>query len=49
MTQKPIFAGNNLEYNGTYYRIGEDTKEFIRTKTMDEDYYLFLTSDGSCQ
>lgn len=37
---EPIFSGNILEYNGTYYRIGEGHKEFIPDKTMDEDYYL---------
>ena len=31
---EPIFTGNILEYNGTYYRIGEGHK------AMDEDYYL---------
>ena len=28
---EPIFSGNILEYNGTYYRIGEGHKEFILT------------------
>ena len=37
---EPIFSGNILEYNGTYYRIGEGHKEFIPDKTMDDDYYL---------
>ena len=37
---EPIFTGNILEYNGTYYRIGEGHKEFIQDKAMDEDYYL---------
>ena len=37
---EPIFTGNILEYNGTYYRIGEGHKEFIPDKAMDEDYYL---------
>ena len=37
---EPIFSGNILEYNGTYYRIGEGHKEFIPDKAMDEDYYL---------
>ena len=37
---EPIFTGNVLEYNGTYYRIGEEHKEFILDKAMDEDYYL---------
>lgn len=37
---EPIFSGNILECNGTYYRIGEGHKEFIPDKAMDEDYYL---------
>ena len=37
---EPIFTGNILEYNGTYYRIGEGHKEFIPDKAMDGDYYL---------
>lgn len=37
---EPIFTCNILEYNGTYYRIGEGHKEFISDKAMDEDYYL---------
>ena len=37
---EPIFSGNILEDNGTYYRIGEGHKEFIPDKAMDEDYYL---------
>lgn len=37
---EPIFTEKILEYNGTYYRIGEGHKEFIPDKAMDEDYYL---------
>ena len=37
---EPIFTGNILQYNGTYYRIGEGHKEFIPDKAMNEDYYL---------
>lgn len=37
---EPIFTGNILYYNDTYYRIGEGHKEFIPDKAMDEDYYL---------
>ena len=37
---EPIFTGNMLDYNGTYYRIGEGHKEFIPDKAIDEDYYL---------
>ena len=31
---EPIFSGNILEYNGTYYRIGEGHKEFIPDKAI---------------
>ena len=37
---EPIFTGNILYYNDTYYRIGEGHKEFIPDKAIDEDYYL---------
>ena len=37
---EPIFTENILEYNGTYYRVGEGHKEFIPDKAMDGDYYL---------
>ena len=37
---KPVFTGNVLEYEGTWYRIGERHKEFIPDKAVDEDYYL---------
>ena len=37
---EPIFTGNILDYNGTYYRISEGHKEFIPDKAIDEDYYL---------
>ncbi|MCD7922645.1 MAG: ParM/StbA family protein [Clostridiales bacterium] len=37
---EPVFSGNILEYNGTYYRIGEGRKEFIPDKVADEDYYI---------
>ena len=37
---EPIFAGNILEYGGTYYRVGEGHKEFVANKVTDEDYYI---------
>lgn len=37
---EPIFTENILEYNDTYYRIGEGHKEFIPDKALDEDYDL---------
>jgi plasmid segregation protein ParM len=38
---EPMFTTNVLEYNGTWYRIGERQKEFISDKAIDDDYYLF--------
>lgn len=37
---EPIFLGNILEYEGSYYRIGECQKEFVSDKVSDDDYYL---------
>lgn len=37
---EPIFSGNILEYEGSYYRIGECQKEFVSDKVSDNDYYL---------
>lgn len=37
---EPIFQGNILEYNGRYYRFGENHKEFIADKSADEDFYI---------
>jgi plasmid segregation protein ParM len=37
---RPVFSGNILEYEGTWYRIGEQHKEFISDKAADEDYFL---------
>ena len=37
---EPIFSGGILEYQGTYYRIGEGHKEFVADKSEDEDYYI---------
>ena len=38
---EPVFSGNILEYNGTYYRMGEGHKEFIADKSTDDEYYIF--------
>lgn len=38
---EPVFSGNILEYNGTYYRVGEGHKEFIADKSTDNEYYIF--------
>ena len=37
---EPIFQGNTLEYNGNYYRVGENHKEFIADKSVDDDFYI---------
>lgn len=37
---EPIFQGNILEYNGKYYRFGENHKEFIADKSVDDDFYI---------
>lgn len=38
--KEPIFQNNLLVYNGMYYQIGEEHKEFCVEKTQDEDYYV---------
>ena len=38
--KEPIFTADALYYNGTYYGIGEDHKEFIPDKMTDQDYYI---------
>ena len=38
--KEPIFQNNLLVYNGMYYQIGEEQKEFCAEKTQDEDYYV---------
>ena len=38
--KEPIFQNNLLVYNGMYYQIGEEHKEFCAEKTQDEDYYV---------
>ena len=38
--KEPIFQDNLLVYNGMYYQIGEEHKEFCAEKTQDEDYYV---------
>ncbi len=36
----PMFMGNVLEYNGMYYKIGENHKEFKANKIQDKDYFV---------
>ena len=38
--KEPIFQNNLLVYNGLYYQIGEEHKEFCAEKTQDLDYYV---------
>lgn len=40
MDHKPIFEGDILEMNGTWYRIGEGHKAYNPDKTADEDFYI---------
>ena len=46
--KEPIFQNNLLVYNGMYYQIGEEHKEFCAEKTQDEDYYV-LTLAADCK
>jgi plasmid segregation protein ParM len=36
----PVFAGNILQYGGTFYRIGEGHKAFTSDKAADNDFYI---------
>ena len=38
--KEPTFKNNLLIYEGKYYLIGEEHKEFISDKMMDSDYYI---------
>ena len=38
--KEPTFKSNLLIYEGRFYLIGEDHKEFLADKMMDEDYYI---------
>lgn len=38
--KEPTFKSNLLIYEGRYYLIGEEYKEFISDKMMDSDYYI---------
>ena len=37
---EPVFKGSLLEYEGSWYKIGEGHKEFIPDKVIDDDYYI---------
>ena len=38
--KEPTFKSDLLIYEGRYYTIGEEHKEFISDKALDQDYYL---------
>ncbi len=38
--QEPTFKSNLLVYDGRYYIIGDDHKEFTADKSQDQDYYI---------
>jgi len=38
--KEPVFKENLLEWNGGYYLIGEEHKEFSANKMLDMDYYV---------
>ena len=38
--KEPTFKNNMLVYNGKYYIIGEEHKEYMQDKIIDEDYYI---------
>ena len=38
--KEPTFQNNLMIYNGLYYQVGEEHKEFQAEKTGDEDYYI---------
>ena len=49
MDSKPIFDGDILEWNGSWYRIGEGHKAFNPDKTTDEDFYLLTLASLACE
>ena len=38
--KEPTFQNNMLVYEGKYYTIGDEHKEFISDKALDQDYYI---------
>lgn len=36
----PMFAANVIEYNNSFYKIGEEHKEFSSEKIKDDDYFI---------
>ncbi|MBR4332984.1 MAG: plasmid segregation actin-type ATPase ParM, partial [Clostridia bacterium] len=43
--KEPTFKSNLLFYDGQYYTIGEEHKEFVANKINDQDYFI-LTLAG---
>ena len=49
MDTKPFFDGDILEYNGTWYRIGEGHKAYNPDKTADEDFYILTLASVAAE
>ncbi len=49
MDTKPFFDGDILEYNGTWYRIGEGHKAYNPDKTADEDFYILTLASTAAE
>ena len=49
MDTKPFFDGDILEYNGTWYRIGECHKAYNPDKTADEDFYILTLASVAAE
>ena len=47
--QEPTFKNNLLVYNGQYYIIGEEHKEFAADKMQDMDYYILTLAAIACE
>ena len=39
-SQPPVFTRDYLEYEGSYYTIGEGHKDFVAEKSLDDDNYI---------
>ena len=46
---EPTFNQDVLFYEGKYYQIGADHKEFQPNKIMDEDYYILTLAAIACE
>lgn len=49
MDHKPIFDGDILEMNDTWYRIGEGHKAYNPDKTSDEEFYILTLASIACE